>query len=56
MIRMFISKASVYIGHFFYARVNPYVAGGKFGHCKMIHKTCKKTETLAHGHSYESNQ
>ena len=32
---------------------NPYAAGGSFGQHKMMQKTLKMTETLAHGYSYD---
>ena len=36
--------------------INPYAAGGKFWQYKMTPKSCKITETLACGYSYESTQ
>ena len=36
--------------------LNPYAAGAQFDYYKMIQKTYKMTETLAHGHSFESTQ
>ena len=37
--------------------VNPYAAGGLFGHYKIMQKILKMTEPpLAHGYSYESAQ
>ena len=37
-------------------KFNPYAANGRFGKYKMMHKTCKMTETLEHGYSSESTQ
>ena len=31
--------------------LNPYAAGGYFGQCKIMHKSWKMIETLAHGYS-----
>ena len=36
--------------------LNPDDAGGKFCQYKMMPKSCKITETLAFGYSYESTQ
>ena len=36
--------------------LNPYAAGGWFGRYKIMQKTWKMTETLAHGYSSESTQ
>ena len=33
---------------------NPYAAGGLFSQYKMMQKTCKMTETQAHGYSSKS--
>ena len=36
--------------------LNPYATGGLCGPYKMMQKTFKMTETLAHGYSSESSQ
>ena len=36
--------------------LNPYAAGGLFGHYKMMQKSWKMTETLANGYSSERTQ
>ena len=37
-------------------RINPYAAGGFFGHYNMMQKKLKMTETLARRYSSESSQ
>ena len=36
--------------------INPHAAGGLFGQNRMLQKSLKMTETLAHGASTESTQ
>ena len=40
----------------FCQKINPYAASGHFGHYKIMQKSWKMIETLAHGYSSESTQ
>ena len=45
---------SIFCRWYAHLNINPYAAGGEFGQFKMMQKTWKMTETLAHGYSSKS--